>query len=443
MSGIAEILCDQGYRVSGSDLSLSPVTSHLAEKGIAIYEGHRKENIRDAHVLVCTSAVDETNPEIQAARNMSIPVIKRAEMLAEIIRGKHSIAISGAHGKTSTTSLTASVLLENKCDPMVVVGGLMRNHGTNALSGTGSYAVIEADESDGSFLYYHPSIAVVTNIDLEHLDYYDGIHDIKQIFIKFLNQIRFYGLAILCSDNPYVRDIIPEISSRKMTYGINEEADLMAKEIIMTGSSSIFTVFRNQKPIGKITLNLPGIHNIYNSLAAVAVGLETSVDFDIIASALAKTSGVKRRIEIKGENQNMTVIDDYGHHPTEIKTTLSAIRKSWPHKKLVTIFQPHRYSRTHKLLKEFSEVFDHADTLYILPIYAASETNTYGITNHALPELIKARGHKSVYFMKEKQTCIDDLMKYKNEDCIVLTIGAGDVYKTGEELLKQIQGISK
>jgi len=438
MSGIAEVLHKKGYRVSGSDVQLSPVTENLRKTGIAVFEGHRQENIKDADVLVCTSAVDSSNPEIKAAQKRSIPIIKRAEMLAEIIHDKYCVAISGAHGKTSTTSLTSSVLREEGLDPMVVVGGLMRNSGTNAHMGSGSFAVIEADESDGSFLNYDPTIAVVTNIDLEHLDYYDGISDIKQIFLKFLSQIKFYGLAILCTDNHYVREILPSVTARKMTYGIDTDADLMAKEIIFTGSSSEFTVVHQGKKLGRVELNLPGIHNIYNSLAAIGVGIELSIPFGSTISALKKTGGVGRRIEIKGELNDVIIIDDYGHHPTEIQTTLAAIKKSWPGKKLVTVFQPHRYSRTKKLLTEFSEAFDDADSLYILPIYAASEKNSYNITDTALSDKIKNRGRDSVYFMSNRDSCISALEEYKDTDCIILTIGAGDVYKTGEELLNRL-----
>jgi len=380
MSGIAELLLNLGYKVSGSDIRLSDITDRLKERGGIISEGHGANHIRGANVVVISSAVDSENPEVLAARQGAIPVISRAEMLAELMRLKYSVAIAGAHGKTSTTSIVASVLAQGGFDPTVVIGGKLGSIGTNAVLGKGDFIVAEADESDGSFLKMSPTIAVVTNIDREHLDFYQGLCDIKNAFWEFVHRIPFYGLAVLCLDNESVQDLIPKIRKRFTTYGLTAQADFQAGNVVSDGLKSRFDVYHFGERLGKITLNLPGIHNVSNSLASIAVATELDIPFDVIRDALETVQGVQRRLEIKGEISGVTVVDDYGHHPTEIRTTLQAARESWPDRRIVVVFQPHRYSRTSALFDEFTRAFYQSDVLVVLPIYAASEKEIEGTT---------------------------------------------------------------
>jgi len=438
MSGIAELLLNLGYKVSGSDLSSSDLTRRLVSLGGTVFEGHLAEQTQGADVVVTSTAVAADNPEVLAANQASIPVIPRAEMLAELMRLKYSVAIAGAHGKTSTTSLVASVLEKGGLDPTVVIGGKLKSIGTNALLGEGDFIVAEADESDGSFLKMSPTIAVVTNIDREHLDFYKDLNHIKRVFLSFIDRIPFYGLAILCLDNEPIQDIIPKIKKRFTTYGMSSQADMQAKNVEFDGLKSRFIVKHLGRQLGDISLNLPGIHNVSNAMASVAVGLELNIDFKTIKSALETVQGVQRRLEIKGDQKGITVVDDYGHHPTEIKMTLKAARESWPDRRIVVVFQPHRYSRTQALFDDFTRSFYESDLLVVLPIYAASETKIEGINGESLFAEIRAHGHKDVVFMESFETAISHLKQTLRSGDILLTLGAGDVYKLGESLLKEL-----
>jgi UDP-N-acetylmuramate--alanine ligase len=439
MSGIAELLLNLGYRVSGSDLRASEITRRLEQLGGRVYEGHQAEQIEGADVVVTSSAVNVSNPEVAAAQGAGIPVIPRAEMLAELMRIKFSIAIAGAHGKTSTTSLVAAVLGAGKLDPTVVIGGKLLGIGTNAVLGQGDFLVAEADESDGSFLKYNPAIAVVTNIDREHLDFYPDLDAIKEVFLDFIERIPFYGLAVLCLDNESVQDLLPRVKKRVATYGTSPQADFQATEIRFEGLASQFTVNHGGKVLGEIRLNLPGMHNVYNAMASVVVGLELDLPFATIKKALETVPGVGRRIEIKGEVRGVTVVDDYGHHPTEIKTTLAAVAQSWPGRRKVVVFQPHRYTRTQSLFDEFTRAFYESDRLLVLPIYAASETPIQGVDSRQLSEQIRAHGHKDVHYMDGFDACEAFLRETLEAGDLLLTLGAGDVVRIGENLLTQLR----
>ena len=438
MSGIAELLLNLGYKVSGSDLSSSDLTRRLQSLGGMIYEGHAAKQIKGADVVVTSAAIAFDNPEVIAAAQASIPVIPRAEMLAELMRLKYSVAIAGAHGKTSTTSLVAAVLDKGGMDPTVVIGGKLKSIGINALLGEGDFIVAEADESDGSFLKMSPTIAVVTNIDREHLDFYKDLNHIKEVFLSFIDRIPFYGLAILCLDDEPIQDIIPKIKKRFTTYGVSSQADIQANNIESKGLTSRFAVKHLGEHLGEISLNLPGIHNVYNAMASIAVGLELSIDFEVIKSALETVQGVQRRLEIKGIARDITVVDDYGHHPTEIKFTLQAAKESWPDRRIVVVFQPHRYSRTQALFDDFTRSFYQSDMLVVLPIYAASEKAIKGVDSQSLFEEIRAHGHKDVVFMPSFKTAVSHLKQTLTPGDILLTLGAGDVYKLGETLLKEL-----
>jgi UDP-N-acetylmuramate--alanine ligase len=438
MSGIAELLLNLGYKVSGSDLKLSDITDRLKALGGTIFEGHRAEQIKGADVVVISSAVRKDNPEVQAAQQASIPVIPRAEMLAELMRLKYSVAIAGAHGKTTTTSIVASVLARGGLDPTVVIGGKLKGVGSNAVLGKGDFIVAEADESDGSFLKFSPAIAVVTNIDREHLDFYPDLAAIQSVFLDFIDRIPFYGLAILCLDNEPIQNLIPDIKKRYTTYGMSSQADFQIRDVEFEKRQSHFTVYNQGKKLGRITLNLPGIHNVYNATASIAVGIELDVPFAAIKSALETLEGVQRRLEIKGEVGGITVVDDYGHHPTEIKTTLEAVVNCWPDRRKVVVFQPHRYTRTQALFDDFTRSFYQSDLLLVLPIYAASEQEIEGVSGERLCQSIQAHGHKDVIYAQTKEDAVVFLKKNLKAGDIVLTLGAGDVWKVGEQLLQEI-----
>jgi UDP-N-acetylmuramate--alanine ligase len=440
MSGIAELLLNLGYKVSGSDVKRSDITDRLKELGGAIFKGHAVENIKGADVVVVSSAIDPDNPEIQAAGQSSIPVIPRAEMLAELMRLKYSIAIAGAHGKTSTTSIVASVLAEGGLDPTVVIGGKLKSIGSNAVLGEGDFIVAEADESDGSFLKFSPTIAVVTNIDKEHLDFYADLAAIKTAFLNFLDRIPFYGLAVLCLDNEPIQELIPRMKKRYTTYGMSSQADFQIRDVEFGQQKSRFNIYHRGNKMGMIDLNLPGIHNVYNATASIAVGVELNIAFDQIKRALETVEGVQRRLEIKGESNGVTVIDDYGHHPTEIKVTLETIEENWPNRRKVVVFQPHRYSRTRALFDEFSRAFYQSDVLVVLPIYAASEKKIEGVTSQNLCEEIKAHGHKEVIHADGFKAALSHLKQILQPGDVLLTLGAGDVWKVGMEVLKMVQG---
>lgn len=439
MSGIAEILLRLGYTVSGSDLNLSPITARLESLGAIIHKGHQKENIGAANVVVTSTAISKDNAEVLEAKSKPIPIIPRAEMLAELMRIKYSIAVSGAHGKTSTTSMIAQILNVANFDPTVIVGGLLSTIGSNAFHGKGDYIVAEADESDGSFLKYSPAIAVVTNIDLEHLDFYKDIEDIKEKFTQFINSVPFYGLAVVCLDNEHIQNLIPKIDVRYITYGHSAQADIQARDISFENSKSIFQVVKSGEPLGYVKLNLSGRHNITNALAAIAVSLELKIPFDTIKCALEKIEGVKRRMDKKGVKNGILVMDDYGHHPTEIRTTLMAIRENWSDKRVVVIFQPHRYSRTKALFDEFTRSFYQSDSLILLPIYAASEMPIEGVDSETLALGIRNHGHKDVLFAPDFDACLKMVADRIRPGDLVLTLGAGNVYTLGDRLLDLIK----
>ncbi len=438
MSGIAELLITLGYTVSGSDLNPSSITERLASLGATVHKGHAEENIGRANVVVTSTAIASDNPEVASAQKKGITIIPRAEMLAELMRIKYAIAVSGAHGKTSTTAMIAQILNIAGLDPTVVVGGLLKSIGSNALHGKGDYIVAEADESDGSFLKYNPAIAAVTNIDLEHLDFYRDIDDIKEKFIQFINSVPFYGLAVLCLDNVHIQDILPQVQVRHTTFGLTAQADLQAREISFENNQSRFLVVYKKETLGQVRLSLAGRHNISNALAAIAVALELSIPFETIKCALEKIEGVKRRMEIKGQANDIMVMDDYGHHPTEIQTTLQAIRESLPDRRMVVLFQPHRYTRTEALFQEFTKSFYHSDVLITLPIYAASESPIDGINAETLCDAIRVHGHKDVTYAPNFDNALAIIQERMKPGDLVLTLGAGNIYTLGERFLESI-----
>ncbi|MGD8763354.1 MAG: UDP-N-acetylmuramate--L-alanine ligase [Desulfobacteraceae bacterium] len=438
MSGIAELLLNLGYKVSGSDIQTSDITNRLKKLGGTIHKGHAKEHVGQADVVVTSSAISTGNPEVEAAEQAAIPVIPRAEMLAELMRLKYSIAIAGAHGKTSTTSIVASVLARGGLDPTVVIGGKLKSIGSNAVLGQGDFIVAEADESDGSFLKFSPTIAVVTNIDREHLDYYSDLDAIKDVFLEFLDRIPFYGLAILCLDNEPIQDLIPKIKKRYTTYGMSSQADFQIRDVEFESQKSRFDIYHRGNRLGDIHLNLPGIHSVYNATASIAVGMELDIPFDDIKSALETVEGVQRRLEIKGETNGITVIDDYGHHPTEIKITLKALAENWPNRRKVVVFQPHRYTRTQALFDDFTRAFYQSDLLVVLPIYAASEQKIAGVSAQALCEGIRAHGHKEVHYARDFDAAVSHLKQILKPGDILLSLGAGDVWKVGMDVLNEV-----
>jgi UDP-N-acetylmuramate--alanine ligase len=442
MSGIAEVLCNLGFVVSGSDIKRSKNTDRLVELcGIRFEEGHRAENIGDAQVVVYSSAVREDNPEVVRAKELGIPVIPRAEMLAELMVLKpYAVAVSGTHGKTSTTSMVATILGHAGVDPTTVVGGVVAALGSNARLGQSDWFVTEADESDRSFLMLYPTIAVVTNIDKEHMESYKGMDDVVQCFTDFVNKVPFFGAAIICLDDPNVQLIIPNIKRRRVTYGLTAQADISAHNITYNDAfGSKFTVWKGSEILGELELPVPGKHNVYNALAATAVALELEVPFEKIASAFLTFKNANRRFQFKGEAKGITVVDDYGHHPTEILATLSAAKNAAAGKRTVVVFQPHRYSRTQELMDEFALAFNNADVLFVLDIYAASEDPIEGITAEVLTENIRKYGHKNAMYIGNIDTAADVVMPHLRENDLVITLGAGTVTRLSDEILAKLQ----
>ena len=437
MSGIAEVLANLNFRVSGSDLKSSNVTERLRELGVEFKEGHAAANVGDAHVVVRSTAVREDNPEIIEARRRSIPVIPRAEMLAELMRLKsQTVAVAGSHGKTTTTSMVATVLGHANLDPTFVVGGVVGAFGSNARLGKSDLMVVEADESDRSFLMLTPTIAVVTNIDREHMDFYKDMTDVRKCFEDFVNKVPFYGAAILCLDDPHVQAVIPHVERRRVTYGLSAQADVSAHGIRFDeGFGSSFTVWRGNDVIGDVSLRVPGLHNVYNSLAAIAVGLELEIPFEQIAGALAEFTGAERRFQRKGEEAGVLVVDDYGHHPTEIKATLAAAKIGSAGRRIVVLFQPHRYSRTHDLMEEFARSFNNADMLFVTDIYAASEEPIENVTAGVLTEAIKSYGHKNAHYIGPLEAAPEILRQQVRDGDLVVTLGAGTITRVGDQLL--------
>lgn len=439
MSGIAEVLLNLGYTITGSDLSQSDLTQRLASLGARIYTGHHASHLGDTDVVVTSTAVKTDNPETLEAHRRNIPVIPRAEMLAELLKMKFSIAVSGSHGKTTTTSMVAMVLASGGLDPTMVIGGKLASIGSNAKLGDGEVIVAEADESDGSFLKLSPSLAVITNIDLEHLDYYRDIEDIKTAFLQFANIVPFYGSTILCLDDENVKDILPKIKRKTVTYGLAPSAEYRASEISFSGPSSRFTLHYKEDALGTVTLNVPGLFNVYNSLATIAVARELDMEFPAIEEGLKSFTGVQRRLEVKGKVNGITIVDDYGHHPTEIRETLRAAKHVW-NDKIIVVFQPHRYTRTKALFNEFITAFPNADTLIVTDIYAASEVPIDGVNAESLCDGIRRHGHKNVIYIKTFDDIVNHLLTIAKPSDVIITQGAGNVWKIGEEFLKKASG---
>jgi UDP-N-acetylmuramate--alanine ligase len=442
MSGIAEVLLNLGYTISGSDLKLTPVTDRLAKLGATVYAGHHASNITGAKALVVSSAVDEQNPEVQEARRLQIPVIPRGELLAELMRLKYGIAVAGSHGKTTTTSMVATVLNYAGLDPTVVVGGRVGTMGgSNARVGRSDFLVVESDESDRSFLKLAPILAVVTNIDREHLDCYSSLDDIRAAFIEFVNKVPFYGAVILCLADENVQSILPSVKRRVITYGRSTQADLEALDVRCRPFASDFRVRSVVADLGEFHLAVPGEHNVLNALAAIGVALELKVAPDVIRAGLATFNGVDRRFQIRGAERDITVIDDYGHHPTEIRATLAAARLC-DYRRIHVIFQPHRYTRTYHLMDEFARSFMQADRLYVLDIYAASEKPIEGVTAEALAERIRQFGHRSVEYVGTIGEAVEAVLEMAEPGDAVLTLGAGNVWQAGDQVLERLRTAS-
>jgi UDP-N-acetylmuramate--alanine ligase len=447
MSGIAEVLLNLGYRVSGSDLKSSGVTERLAGLGAAVFEGHRADNIAGAEVVVTSSAIASENPEVLEAHKLHVPVIQRAEMLAELMRLKYGIAIAGMHGKTTTTSMVAAVLAGGGLDPTVVVGGRVDAMGSNARLGNSQYLVAEADESDRSFLKLSPILSVVTNIDREHMDCYRNMRDVKKTFLEFMDRVPFYGMVVVCNDDPMLRRLLPQAQRRTVTYGTKRGSDFLIK--LETGSAPVkvgdgkplsrFRVSYRNKDLGEFTLHVPGVHNILNATAAIAVGVGLEVALDAIRTGLDQFRGVDRRFQLRGRAAGVSVIDDYGHHPTEIKATLAAARQCG-FRKVHVVFQPHRYTRTRDLIEDFAAAFGNADTLFVLDIYAASEKPIEGISGEALARTVREKGGRSAQYAGSFGDAVSSVAAVAEDGDMILTLGAGSVSQLGPMILEKLKG---
>ncbi|CUS87706.1 UDP-N-acetylmuramate--L-alanine ligase [Candidatus Kryptobacter tengchongensis] len=439
MSGIAEILIDQGFKVTGSDKQLSEITQRLENLGAKIYQGHAPEHVEDdVDVVVYSSAVKMDNPEIQEAMRRKIPVIRRAEMLAELMRLKYGIGIAGTHGKTTTTSMVGLVLIEGGFDPTVIVGGVLRDlGGTNARLGHGNFIVVEADEFDRSFLQLTPTIAVITTLEAEHLDSYGNIEELKSAFVDFANKVPFYGFVVLCLDEPMIQDIMPLIKKRVITYGLNAQADIQAVEPEFKERSSSYNLIYKGKNYGRINLQVPGLHNVKNSLAAIAVGMELGIEFEIVKSAVEKFKGVYRRFEIRAEVNNVMVVDDYAHHPTEIKAVLQAAKDGWK-RRVIAVFQPHLYSRTRDFYQEFGRSFFNADVCVITDIYPAREEPIEGVTGELIANSARNFGHKEVHYVQNKEEIPNYVLKLVKPGDMVVFMGAGDITRICGDFIKKL-----
>jgi UDP-N-acetylmuramate--alanine ligase len=439
MSGIAEVLATSGYTITGSDLRPSETTQRLESLGIKVKYGHSAENVKDADVVVISSAVKDKNPEVTGARERRIPVIRRSEMLGELMRMRYGIGIAGTHGKTTTTSMVGEILSEGGLDPTIVVGGKVVNLGTHARLGNGQFMVTEADEYDRSFLRLTPTIAVVTNLEPEHLDYYRDFTEIKSAFLEFVNKVPFYGRVILCWDEKNLRELISEIERPLTTYGLSPQADLSAHSIRFEENHSTFEVFVKGKKAGQVRLEVPGEHNVKNSLAAAGVALEMDIPWEKIQRGLERFKGVHRRFEIKGQAKGVLVVDDYAHHPTEIEATLKSAKAGWE-RRIVAVFQPHLYSRTRDFHQEFGRVLLESDVLVVTDVYPAREDPITGVTGELVWQAAKKLGHKSAFYVPRTEDVAPMLTKMVRPDDMVITLGAGDVHKVGTELLKILEG---
>jgi UDP-N-acetylmuramate--alanine ligase len=447
MSGIAEVLLNLGYRVSGSDLKSSTVTQRLAGLGAAVFEGHRAENIAGAEVVVTSSAIAAENPEVVEAHKLHVPVIQRAEMLTELMRLKYGIAIAGMHGKTTTTSMVAAVLAAGGLDPTVVVGGRVDAMGSNARLGKSQYLVAEADESDRSFLKLSPILSVVTNIDREHMDCYRNMRDVKKTFLEFMDRVPFYGMVVVCNDDPMLRRLLPEVQRRTVTYGTKRGSDFLIKLKTNAAAANVpgdgqplsrFRVSYRKKDLGEFTLHVPGVHNILNATAAIAVGVGLDVGVEAIRAALDQFRGVDRRFQLRGRAAGVSVIDDYGHHPTEIKATLAAARQCG-FRKVHVVFQPHRYTRTRDLLEDFATAFGDADSLLVLDIYAASEKPIEGVSGEALAKAIRGKGGLDAHYVSSFADAVNSVAATAQDGDMILTLGAGNVSQLGPTILEELR----
>jgi len=438
MNGIAEVLLNLGYKVSGSDIQENDATRRLAKLGADVAIGHRAENLKDTDVVVISSAVREDNVEVQKARARLIPVIPRAEMLAELMRMKYGVAVAGSHGKTTTTSMTALVLEAGGFDPTIIVGGRLNTIGANAKLGAGDFIVAEADESDRSFLFLSPFIAVLTNIDEEHLDQYKSLDDLKQTFVNFANKVPFYCPVILCLDDPNLQSIIPEIERRVITYGFSAQSDLFARDFAFDGFRSASVLFAKGKKLGALKLQVPGMHNILNAMAAAAVGLDLDMPARTILEALESYTGTGRRFELRKTVGGVMVVEDYAHHPTEIKATLEAAKRGWP-RRIVAVFQPHRYTRLAKLMTAFATAFNQADVLVLTEVYPAGEDPIPGVDGRALYEEVRQFGHKHVFFEPDLKKIGAVLQKILAPDDIVLVLGAGNINRTIPDIIAGLE----
>lgn len=436
MSGIAEVLLNLGYKISGSDISKTDITKRLSSLGAKIFYRHDQSNLGNADVVVTSTAVSEENPEVVGAHNRNIPVIPRAEMLAELLKMKISVAVSGSHGKTTTTSMISTILAHGGLDPTMVIGGRLASIESNARLGSGEVIVAEADESDGSFLRLSPYIAVITNIDREHLDHFSGIEEIREAFLQFANLVPFYGTAILFLDDENVKAILPGIKRKFITYGLSEGADYQAREISYSSSTTRFSLYYKGDLMGNISLNVPGAFNVCNAVAAVVVARELNMEFAAITEGIETFTGVNRRLEMKGEKNGIIVVDDYGHHPTEIKATLKAVKQVWKEKRIIVVFQPHRYTRTRALFDEFLGAFHDADVLIITDIYAASEKKIEGVHSVNLCRGIRDSGQEGVIYLSGFDEIVTHLQTTARPGDVIITMGAGNIWKVGERFLK-------
>lgn len=439
MSGLAELLVRQGYKVSGSDLAANPLTDKLQHLGVKFFQGHAADNVSGSEIVVISSAISLDNPELRAAQATGLPVLSRAQMLAALMAGKKQIAISGTHGKTTTTTMVAAVLKQGGLAPSVMVGGVVDTLGSNAVLGQGNYFVAEADESDGSFLVLNPHVAVVTNIDRDHLDHYRDLNHILEVFTKFIRQVQPEGVLVACRDDPHVRPILAGVTCRVVTYGLHPGAFYRAHQIQVDGRGSFYTLVQHEQEMGPVYIPLAGRHYVCNSLAAAAVGFTLGLDFPAIRAGLAQTGKIKRRFEIKGEAQAVTVIDDYGHHPTEIQVTLTAIAQAYTGRRLVVAFQPHRYSRTQALLPDFFPIFSEADLLFLTDIYAAGEPAIPGLSGLDLYHGVKKNGHRGAFYVSDRNELAARLWDYIRPGDVLVTMGAGDIWRTGEEILRLLK----
>jgi len=440
MSGIAEVLLNQGFEVTGSDLNLSAVTEHLEEMGAVINKGHAPENSENADVVVISSAVSQDNVEVVAAHHRKVPVIRRAEMLGELMRMKQGIAVAGTHGKTTTTSMTGLVLQQGGFDPTLIVGGKLKSLKTNARLGEGNYVVVEADEYDHSFLQLTPTIAVITNIENEHLDCYRDLDEIKATFSQFAHKVPFYGAVILCLDEEPLQEMLTSLERRIITYGLFPQAEVRAQNIRYADGGSTYDAFFKDEKLGTIRLSQPGEYNIKNSLAALAVGIELEIEFAKIKKALEGFTGVHRRFEIHGEARGILVVDDYAHHPTEIKASLQGAKEGYS-RRIIAVFQPHLYSRTRDFYKDFGKSFFNADVLIVTDIYPAREQPIEGVTGRLVADFAEKRGHRNVVYMPDKGEIPQYVLEIAQDRDMVITLGAGDIWKTGKEILHRLESI--